>query len=713
MILNKINIFHKNILRGFIKKLIFPVLVFASITYLINFWILSKTESLYLQDLSLINYFLFFLLLGLVFITCVQFYKYVLSGGHCVGTLLLAFLLIYVDFTPISLLGVTVFLTLVYLIVIKVFQYKFPQYISFVLLGMFILLTLLYKIDFAIDEGFLILLTFIFCIILSLSFLFLSLLKGKFRITWKAPKILKVFMITLLLFANAVLFFLGYWGNLGILGKEIKEEKFVREEVFKNISKFNDYADEIPPKDNVEVNISNKINNYLSVEMDESRLDVYALRYLFFEEEKSLEIFRSGILDKVNKNEYLGSEGSIKAWQFSASSDAYYYLRVLGKNSEAFSKKEKDEIENWFYKVNERAYENSLADYSYGVLFKKVPNGLYLNQDIGYGMISIFSKVLKDRYPEIVKKNYAILENEKPGWYKNFKNSDDGISYHQEVWIQNSFLIYDFGNIGNLENAKLSTDWIMYQSPFSNGIHPNYNSFNENSALISLIIGNYYYNDPEYQYLINNFIEYDIDNKVISENLIGFDLIPQVLNMSKPQAETMIISSTTGLNSHLSIIQPDKLVIRKSVNNNEILLIFNLRASGWHKYHSTGELISILINGEEIAGQNINKLIKHNWLPKGKASHRDLKIQSDEIILPLVRSSGIEKIFYYAIPIDNNLLYKDNCKFIQGPIKEVDGDIFIQIDNNSYIEVSIGNDDVDIKYNYSEEITNLNFRFTQ
>jgi hypothetical protein len=54
-------------------------------------------------------------------------------------------------------------------------------------------------------------------------------------------------------------------------------------------------------------------------------------------------------------------------------------------------------------------------------------------------------------------------------------------------------------------------------------------------------------------------------------------------------------------------------------------LIANLRNIGWHRYPATNTATRIMFDDTSIAGEDIIKK-KHLWLPSGRATHRDKKI---------------------------------------------------------------------------------------
>ena len=55
-------------------------------------------------------------------------------------------------------------------------------------------------------------------------------------------------------------------------------------------------------------------------------------------------------------------------------------------------------------------------DYVYAFTFKKLPDGPYENQEIGVGLLTVLSEVLKDEYPELVQKNTEYIKNFGKGW---------------------------------------------------------------------------------------------------------------------------------------------------------------------------------------------------------------------------------------------------------------------------------------------------------
>jgi len=72
--------------------------------------------------------------------------------------------------------------------------------------------------------------------------------------------------------------------------------------------------------------------------------------------------------------------------------------------------------------------------------------------------------------------------------------------------------------------------------------------------------------------------------------------------------------------------------------------LLNLRFSGWHSYKATNSFISVMY-GEPFLVEKL-ELKNHSWLPRGKADHRDKKIDRAELNGFQIETTGLQKIIY-------------------------------------------------------------------
>jgi hypothetical protein len=406
-------------------------------------------------------------------------------------------------------------------------------------------------------------------------------------------------------------------------------------------------------------------------------------------------VFKEKLLDEAKRGEFLGVGGSVKFWQFRVAERAYFYDRIKTIDSSAFSAQECDTIESWFEKINLYAYKVTLADLAYAALFKQKPTGFYYNQEIGFAMAAVLSKILEKRNPVLVESNQRVVSQHAVGWAKNFRNTDDGIVYHHDVWVQNAYLLYEYAQIGSINNAKLSVDWIKHQSPYQTGVHPAYNNHSPNPApaLGAVLIGSALANDPTYRYLADNYLRYMISNNRYPSFYIGIDLWADHIPSKQPEHKSVKISGTTGTTSQVKELRPDKLALRKVVGGDELFILVNLRSAGWHRYNGAGSVIFVQ-HGDTVLLRDRYQSRKHHWLPKAKSVHSDKKITNRELHIVQKESTGIERLFFYLYSFDSNLKFKDFGPFIKdlsvnqskARVKlDTDSHLFIEVEDNKLV----------------------------
>ncbi|MDY6951494.1 MAG: hypothetical protein SWE60_08280, partial [Thermodesulfobacteriota bacterium] len=340
-------------------------------------------------------------------------------------------------------------------------------------------------------------------------------------------------------------------------------------------------------------------------------------------------------------------------------------------------------------------------------LFKQKPLGLYYNQDIGFAMVAVLSKILEPRNKALVERNRKVLSEHAAGWVNNFRNTDDGIVYHQDVWIQNAYLLYKYAASGTLDNAKLSIDWIKYQSPYQTGVHPAYNNYSDNPApaLGPLLIGMALTGDPTYRYLADNYLQHMIEHSCYPLSYIGIDLWRDDLPSRQPEHQSMKITGTTGTDHQVKELRPDKLALRKIVDNKELFILINLRSAGWHRYNGAGSVIVVQYGGAVILKDRYEKK-KHMWLPKAKRVHSDKKITSGELNIVQKESSGIERLFLYLYSFDSNLKYANFGPFINDLVID-QHKARVQLDADSYLSIQVEDNRLVIDYFVEYRRTNM------
>jgi len=519
------------------------------------------------------------------------------------------------------------------------------------LAGFVISLVYVMNIDFAIDEGFFFLVIFslaffgfliggfIFTIISIWNIIF----KNKIEMFSKNLHLYSSHKIIVLIFLSIILFSITafkYWDTMSL-----NDEPMLYS--LDNESGFSEcidilVEDEIRP---FQYN-KNQLIDFLKSKPEQSIDILFQLFYLTNDEQYSIN-FKETLLQDIKNNKFLGISNSVKAWQYKVMHYAYYYDLMLEKNPMLFSPSEEEIILNWFKELNDQTYEITWVSFAYGFINKKLPEGPYENQEIGMGVLSILSKVLEERYPELAKRNQDYIEKYGIGWKHNFRNPDDQIVYAQQAWQKNAFMMANYGGYEDSlrsGNSKNSFEWVLLQWP-SNGMSPAYNVPRDWTPFDTMMLGSYLHNDGRYLWISEKMLENEIINdKREIDFILGLEYFENFPNVEKPKIGSCYIEGTTGIGLNPKDLKPDKVVLRDGWDKDSLFALLNLRFSGWHSYKATNSFISIMY-GEPFVLEKLD-LERHDWLPKGKADHRDKKIERTHLNGFILQSKGLEKIIF-------------------------------------------------------------------
>lgn len=517
--------------------------------------------------------------------------------------------------------------------------------------GIIVSLIYLGVMDASIDEGYFVLISFLlaliggifgFCISVSLNIYGKSEGTEIFPGSYRIPILfLSTFIFLGLLYTTAYI----YWGSM-----DLNEEKY-------SITGENKIFE--CTQTNSELNKTtssyskNDIINFLENRSDK-KIDTFAVLYLLSKDEKWAKEFKQTIIEDAKNDRFVGITGSVKLWQFEVMVRAYYYNLISKTNPNIFTDTENELIVDWFKKINEEAYKTTWADYIYGFLFKRSPDGLYANQEIGSGMVSVFSEILDQKYPELSKKNREYISKYGVGWKDNFRNPDDGIVYHQQIWIKNAYMMAKFGGQENYtysNNSRNSFEWILLQWP-PNGMSPAYNTPRDYTPFDIMTLGSYLFHDGRYLWLVNNMLRNEMENpdRFISY-ILGLEYFGNNLTLTAPEVGSCYIKGTTGIAQKPGAIKPDKIVLREGWNEDSLYALLNLRFSGWHSYKATNSFISVMY-GEPFVVEKL-ELKMRSWIPQGKANQRDKKIDRTDLNGFQIEKTGLQKIIYQITGLGN------------------------------------------------------------
>jgi len=515
----------------------------------------------------------------------------------------------------------------------------------------FVCLAFVLRINFSIDEGYFILITFLMSLIgttmgvnIITSVVARNLaLKNKANLfsdnnlmpkKWTIASVLLVFTLLLLITA------FNYWETMGLTEVSKLQLEESNKDIFicSNLSPENEINGFTYNKSEIVEFLENK---------PEKGIDMFAVLYLLSNNDKYAQEFKNTLLNEAKNQKFIGISGSVKAWQYEAMIRAYYYLLLTNKNPLLFNESENELILEWFKEINEQAFKISWVDYIYGFLFKKIPDGPYENQEIGAGLLAALSEILEEKYPEISERDIEYLNNFGVGWRGNFRNPDDGIVYHQHVWIKNAYMMAKYGGQNEYllsNNSRNSFEWILLQWP-PNGISPAYNVPADHTPFDIMLMGAHLFQDGRYLWLAQRMLRNEMENpdrKI--DYIVGLHLWSENISSLKPNVGSCYIRGTTGIAQRPGPLKPDKIVFRNGWDNDSLYVLLNLRFSGWHSYKATNSIIS-LIYGEPFVVEEL-PLKYHSWLPEGKGDFRDKKIDRTMLNGFQIQITGLESVIY-------------------------------------------------------------------
>ncbi len=520
-----------------------------------------------------------------------------------------------------------------------------------VLGGLLISLIYILIIDFSIDEGYFVLLAFVLGLIggligfsiVSYFNIFANSKESGFLIVSRRKPIM-IFGFSIILALLAITSY-AYWDSMN-LNNDISVSN-VGEKIFDCSNLYS---------------ISNVSNNYYSKEKmiyflenrTNKSIDIFAELSLLTGDEKWAKEFKNLLIKDARNNLFVGA-GSFRIWQYETMMRAYYYNLLSDAYPDLFTDSENELILNWFNKINEQGFKITWDDYIYSFIFKKTPDGLYANQEIGAGMVSVLSDVLKDKYSNLSMTDKDYISNQGVGWKGNFRNPDDGIVYHQQIWVKNAYMMAKYGGQEkylNRTNAKNSFEWVLVQWP-SNGMSPAYNSPFFYTPFDIMYLGANLFHDGRYLWLANAMLDNEMsDSNRTIDYIIGLEYLNESLSPISPEIGSCYVRGTTGIAQKPGSIMPDKIVLREGWNKDNLYALLNLRFSGWHSYKATNSFISVMY-GEPFVVEKL-ELKNHSWLPKGKADHRDKKIDRTELNGFQIETTGLQKIIFQITGIGSS-----------------------------------------------------------
>jgi len=257
--------------------------------------------------------------------------------------------------------------------------------------------------------------------------------------------------------------------------------------------------------------------------------------------------------------------------------------------------------------------------------------------------LAALASVLPDRHAVLRTKAESFLDRKAVGWRGNFRNLDDALKY-QDIWNGSALAIARYRDDLSpslIKGLPLAVEWVKQQMPVA-PLHVNYGVPGISKNIDTLAIGAFLAHDPEAKWLLDRQLERirDGDSKLTRE-LNALWLWDDNQPSRKPAFSSTIIQGPTGYSFRPGALAPDKLVLRNEVGAAEWYLLANLRNQGWHRYPATNAVIRIVYGARQLIAENV-RLKMHHWLPKGRAVHRDKKIDRANLNGLQIERTGLD-----------------------------------------------------------------------
>jgi hypothetical protein len=346
--------------------------------------------------------------------------------------------------------------------------------------------------------------------------------------------------------------------------------------------------------------------------------------------------FRQSLLSEAAHEHYTGSVNSVKFGQSDAALRIYYYLRMTQHFPALFSQDEEQSIHQWLAQVNRDAYQVGWVDWLYAFAFARKPGGLYQNQEIGPGLVSLLSQNQLGA-TNLAQTNRDYLTNNAHDWTRQFRNTDDTLFY-QNVWINNKVYQLLAGAPVLTSTVQLSFDWLLLQAlpdgkPFGYN-HPDPFSLAGVSYLGAVLL-----HDPHYIWLAGRSLSASSPSQIVAQPGVerAVDLVGQA-----PTQGTCLLYGDTGSPTQPGALGPDKIAFRDGWDERSAYMLLNLRFTGWHRYKATNTVTLVYGQGE-LASDDMNAA-PLAWLPTGRSAFRDKRIPRERLNGLLVERTGLDAV---------------------------------------------------------------------
>ncbi|MBU0477496.1 hypothetical protein KKC91_02880 [bacterium] len=403
--------------------------------------------------------------------------------------------------------------------------------------------------------------------------------------------------------------------------------------------------------------IQGLINNHISFQIHR-----VALSYILTEDISYAKTLKNILIEEAKEKKFSKPAHSVKYIQYQAMMRGIYYLDIKDIPS-LFTEHEKDIIVEWFKAITDRTFTVEWVDWLYAFAFKRLPQGPYENQEIGYGALSVFGEIIKEKYPELAKKCFDYVEEKAVLWRGNFRNTDDSLSY-QGVWINNAYVSARYHPILSLlgnENCRKSFEWILKQWP-PNGMAPGYNDVHPHIMPDTMMLGTHIFSDGRYKWLANRMLKSGLVKENDLDFVYGLKFWDDQIEPVTPQIGSCYIEAPGNFPHDPGPVGPDKIVFREGWDKDSLYSLLNLRYSGWHKYKATNCIVSLMYGVPFVVEDMIVK--RNKWVPVGRKDYRDTRIDRFRLNGFQIQKRGFALLLSKIIP-DMSVWEQDPPQFAE------------------------------------------------
>ncbi len=353
--------------------------------------------------------------------------------------------------------------------------------------------------------------------------------------------------------------------------------------------------------------------------------------------------FRVALLSEAHDNLFTNPVGSIKFYQYFAALRVYFYSEVIKKFPNLFDDSDKKIIQDWFSRINARTHTVEWVDWLYAVSTGSWPQGPYHNQEVGAGLLALLERG-KFATPELSSANLYYLNNHLGGWSASFRVTDDTLLYQRE-WITNAFFQDLYRPSAPNRNKALSFEWLKLQA-LPNGDVVSYNLPREYRFSLAPLfyLGAQLTGDSELVWLAGKSAEWAKQQGIPVFAQPGAEQPPSILiNGLAPRVRSCLMFGDSGLATRRVPLVPDKVVLRDGWDEDSVVVLVNLRFSGWHRYKATGAILGVFHRDLAVADR-LDSVQRWGVLPAGRSLVRDKRIPREAVNGVTLLDRGMTKL---------------------------------------------------------------------